>query len=107
MRLYQRFSVFRVFSFSLLNTLNASRRVCRAFGAPAGDHVMVANYSPEPRNELIRRLRAQGWSLRRIAADPRVRLSVGGVHAIVNADDKPADEAEVAERRRVGAAARR
>ncbi len=46
----------------------------------------MANYSRGPRDELIRRLRSQGWSIRRIASHPDVQLSVGAVHAVVMAD---------------------
>lgn len=40
-----------------------------------------------PRNDLIRALRGQGWSYRRIAAHPKVGLSAAGVHAVVHGDD--------------------
>jgi len=52
----------------------------------------MANFSRQPRDELIRRLREQGWSLRRIAAHPDVELSVGMVHAILHRDDEDPDD---------------
>jgi hypothetical protein len=55
----------------------------------------MANYSREPRNELIRRLREQGWSFRRIGAHPKVQLSAGMVHAIIHADDADDDADEL------------
>ena len=41
----------------------------------------------EKRDELVRELRAAGWSLRRIAADRRVRLSAVSVREILAAAD--------------------
>jgi hypothetical protein len=58
----------------------------------------MANYTREPRNDLIRKLRGQGWSLRRIGAHPKVRLSVGAVHAVLHADDADVDDVDDAGR---------
>jgi hypothetical protein len=43
----------------------------------------------EKRDELVRELRALGWSLRRIAADRRVRLSAVSVREILADDPDP------------------
>ncbi len=60
--------------------------------ALTGMMVTMANYSRQPRDELVRQLREQGWSFRRIAAHPKVMLSVGAVHAIVHRDDVEDDD---------------
>jgi hypothetical protein len=61
--------------------------------------VCMVSYFRGPRDELIRRLRAQGLSLRAIAVHPDVvaanmgqKLSVGAVHGIVHAADRSDDD---------------
>jgi hypothetical protein len=51
----------------------------------------VVTFGREERDELVRKLRGQGLSIRRIAKHPGVRLSPAMVHAILKAEaDEPA-----------------